>query len=125
MAEPVPTVQLLAAAGLPEGVQLGPTLAILGAIFLVTLALRGLPFAALRFFRESDLVTWLGLAMPVGVMTLLVIYTVSGQASAPGGLTAVGIALVFTVALHLWRRSTTLSILLGTVLYLVLVNLVF
>ena len=55
-----PAVHLQAAAGLPEGVELGPTLAILGAIFLVTLALRGLPFAALRFFRESDLVAWLG-----------------------------------------------------------------
>lgn len=120
-----PAVHLQAAAGLPEGVELGPTLAILGSVFLVTLGLRGLPFAALRFFRESDLVAWLGLAMPVGVMTLLVVYTVSGQVDAPGGLAAVGIALVFTVALHLWRRSATLSILLGTVLYLVLVNLVF
>jgi len=120
-----PATHLQAAAGLPEGVELGPTLAILGSIFLVTLALRGLPFTALRFFRESDLVAWLGLAMPVGVMTLLVVYTVSGQADAPGGFVAVAIALVFTVALHLWRRSATLSILLGTVLYLVLVNLVF
>lgn len=120
-----PATHLQAAAGLPEGVQLGPTLAILGSIFLVTLALRGLPFAALRFFRESDLVAWLGLAMPVGVMTLLVVYTVSGQADAPGGFVAVAIALAFTVALHLWRRSATLSILLGTVLYLVLVNLIF
>lgn len=118
-------MQVLATAGLPEGVQLGSTLAILGAVFLVTLALRGLPFAALRFFRESDLVAWLGLAMPVGVMILLVIYTVSGQASAPGGLAAVGIALAFTVAVHLWRRSATWSILLGTSLYLVLVNIVF
>lgn len=120
-----PATHLQAAAGLPEGVQLGPTLAILGSIFLVTLALRGLPFVALRFFRESDLVAWLGLAMPVGVMTLLVVYTVSGQADAPGGFVAVVIALAFTVALHLWRRSATLSILLGTVLYLVLVNLIF
>lgn len=120
-----PATHLQAAAGLPEGVQLGPTLAILGSIFLVTLALRGLPFAALRFFRESDLVAWLGLAMPVGVMTLLVVYTVSGQADASGGFVAVAIALAFTVALHLWRRSATLSILLGTVLYLVLVNLIF
>ena len=118
-----PAVHLQAAAGLPAGVELGPTLAILGSIFMVTLALRGLPFAALRFFRESDLVAWLGLAMPVGVMTLLVVYTVSGQADAPGGFAAVAIALTFTVALHLWRRSATLSILLGTVLYLSLIHI--
>ena len=115
----------LASAGLPDGVELGPTLAILSAIFLVTVGLRALPFAALRFFRESRLVAWLGLSMPVGVMAILVLYTVIEGGDSPTGFVPVMIALVFTVALHVWRRSATLSILLGTVFYVVLVNVVF
>jgi branched-subunit amino acid transport protein AzlD len=30
-----------------------------------------------------------------------------------------------TAALHLWRRSATMSILFGTVIYMLLVNVVF
>lgn len=116
---------ILASAGLPDGVELGPTLAILFAIFLVTVGLRALPFAALRFFRESRLVAWLGLSMPVGVMAILVLYTVIEGGDSPTGFVPVMIALAFIVALHLWRRSATLSILLGTVFYVVLVNVVF
>lgn len=114
----------LADAGLPAGVDLTPTLWILGMIFAVTVALRALPFAALRFFRDSALVEWLGLAMPVGVMTILVAYTVYEGGEAPGGYPMVLLALAVTVALHVWRRSATFSILLGTIFYLVLVNLV-
>ncbi len=111
--------------GLPDGTHLGNTLAVLAAIAIVTFALRALPFAALRFMRNSSLVAWLGLGMPVGVMTVLVMYTFYGQKDAPGGLMATFLAAAFTVALHLWRRSATLSILLGTVCYMVLVNTVF
>lgn len=114
-----------AAAGLPEGVELGPTLWILAMVCVVTVALRALPFAALRFFKESQLVGWLGVVMPVGVMTILVMFALTGSEGEPGGYPALGLALVFTVALHLWKRSASLSILLGTVFYVVLVNLVF
>lgn len=119
------TANAAAEYGLPPGVSLSMVLAVLLPIFAVTFALRALPFAALRFFRESTLVAWLGLAMPVGVMSILVMYTVIGGGEQPGGLLAVLAALVFTVVLHLWRRSATLSILLGTLCYAVLVNLVF
>lgn len=113
---------ILASAGLPAGVDLTNTLLILGGIGLVTVALRALPFAAVTFFRESALVAWLGIAMPVGVMVVLVMYTLVGGTDRPGGVGAALIAVVFTVALHLWKRSATWSILLGTALYVVLVN---
>ena len=116
---------ILASAGLPEGVDLGATIWILSVIFVVTVALRALPVAALRFMRESNLVAWLGLAMPAGVMTILVVYALAGGMGAPGGAWALGLGLAFTVALHLWKRSASLSILLGTLFYLVLVNWVF
>ena len=111
--------------GLPAGVELKTTLIILGIIFAVTFLLRALPFAALAFFRNSPLVAWLGLGMPIGVMSLLVMYTMADAPSMPGGVVPVVLALAFTLALHVWRRSATLSILLGTVFYMVLVNVVF
>ena len=116
---------MVADAGLPPGVDLGMTVAVLLPIFLVTLALRALPFAALKSFRDSTLVSWLGLAMPVGVMSILVLHAVRSGIQQAGGLFAVLLALVYTVALHLWRRSATLSILLGTLFYVVLINIVF
>ncbi|OLT55682.1 branched-chain amino acid ABC transporter permease [Corynebacterium sp. CNJ-954] len=111
--------------GLPEGVDLTNTLLILGGVGLVTLLLRALPFAAMRYFRESALVAWLGIAMPAGVMTVLVLYTLVNSTENPGGVGAAVIAVGATAALHLWRRSATMSILFGTVIYMLLVNVVF
>ena len=113
---------ILASAGLPEDVQLLPTVLILAVLFAVTVALRALPFAALRFFRESELVTWLGLVMPAGVMAILMVYALTGSDGETGGYAALGLGVGFTVALHLWKRSASLSILLGTLFYVVLVN---
>lgn len=111
--------------GLPAGVDLTNTLLILVCVGVVTVALRALPFAAVRMLRESRLVRWLGLAMPVGVMTVLVMYTAHGNSAGPGGWAAVLPALAVTAALHLWRRSATVSILVGTVVYMLLVSVVF
>lgn len=111
--------------GLPAGVSLGTTIGVLLPLCIVTVALRGLPFAALRSFRESKLVAWLGMGMPVGVMSILVIYTAADRMDAPGGLASLLIAVAFTSLWHLWRRSATQAILLGTVFYVLLVNLVF
>jgi branched-subunit amino acid transport protein AzlD len=116
---------LLASAGLPEGVDLRNTLLILGGVCLVTVLLRALPFAAMRFFRDSALVGWLGVAMPTGVMIVLVMYTMADTTGSPGGVGAALIALAVTVVVHLWKRSSTWSILLGTACYVVLVNWVF
>ncbi|WP_342355615.1 AzlD domain-containing protein [Corynebacterium zhongnanshanii] len=111
--------------GLPLGVTVGDVGAVLIPVFIVTLLLRALPFAALSKLRDSAIVAWLGLAMPVGVMTILVMYAVHSSGSEAGGYVVVGLALAFTVVLHLWRKSATLSILLGTAFYAVLVNFVF
>lgn len=119
------TSHLMAAAGLPDGVELLDAVYVLVPIFLVTVALRALPFAALAKLRQSALVAWLGLAMPVGVMTVLIVYSFHQTGEQPGGYVAVGLALAFTIALHLWRRSATWSILLGTAFYVVLVNFLF
>lgn len=111
--------------GLPEGVTLAQVLGVLLPVAAITVLLRQLPFSALKMLRTNHLVGALGTTMPVGVMTVLVIYTLVSQVGAPGGLAASLLAVGVTVCLHWWRRSAGLSIVGGTLAYMFLVNLVF
>lgn len=107
--------------GLPDGVTLGMVAAVLVPVCVVTLLLRALPFAFLRALKGSPLIEFLGATMPVGVMTALVVYTLADTSHLLPALLAGAV----TLALHAWRRSAALSILSGTALYMVLVNLLF
>ncbi|WJY69135.1 branched-chain amino acid transporter permease [Corynebacterium auris] len=111
--------------GLPDGVSLAAVAAVLIPVGLVTLALRALPFPFLRLFKGSPLTEFLGAYMPVGVMTVLVVYTLLDAQVLPGGIAAALIAVAFTLAVHAWRRSAALSVFTGTLFYMALVNLVF
>ncbi|MBC2876411.1 branched-chain amino acid transporter permease [Streptomyces sp. TYQ1024] len=92
----------------------------------VTPALRALPFAALAPLRSSPLAVYLNKAMPVGVMAVLAVYTLRGfDPHVPDRAWPTVIALVFTVALHLWRRNLLLSVLAGTVVHVLLASTVF
>ena len=110
---------------MPAGVDLGMVAAVLLPIAVVTVLLRQLPFSFVKALKESQLIGLLGITMPVGVMMVLVVYTLRSQAEAPGGAAAACLAAVVTAALHLWRSHSALSIFGGTAFYMVLVNLVF
>jgi branched-subunit amino acid transport protein AzlD len=89
----------------------------------VTWALRALPFAALATLRSSATVRELSARMPAGVMVILLVYCLRDLPVAhPARLVAPVVALVATAGLHLWRRSALLSIVGGTVVYVVLAN---
>ncbi|MFP7664017.1 branched-chain amino acid transporter permease [Corynebacterium pyruviciproducens] len=109
---------------LPDGVTPADVWAVLIPIGIITVFLRWVPFAATKRLRNSRIIDYLGASMPIGVMVILVVYTFFGQRSAPGGLVAAGLALVVTIAIHWWRRSAGLSILGGTLFYMLLVNVV-
>ncbi|MBC3186499.1 AzlD domain-containing protein [Corynebacterium sp. zg-331] len=111
--------------GLPEGVSPATVAAVLLPIAMVTVALRQFPYSAKKMLRHSRFMGTLALTMPVGVMVVLVVYTVAGQAHNPGGLWACLLAGAATLGLHAWRRQSGLSILGGTALYILLVNAVF
>ncbi|MGE2731733.1 branched-chain amino acid transporter permease [Mycolicibacterium vaccae] len=90
----------------------------------VTWTLRALPFAVLAPLRQSRVVTYLGLHMPVGVMIILAIYTlrtVAGETALQRGYLLLAVAL--TAGLHLWRGNAVLSILIGTASYVTLMSL--
>lgn len=92
----------------------------------VTWALRALPFAVLTPLRSSPLVACLGTAMPVGVMVVLVVYTLRAfDPRVPDRAWPIVLALTFTVVLHLWRRNVLLSVFGGTAVHVVLASTLF
>ena len=94
---------------------------------LVTMALRFLPFVIFGENRQTPpLVSYLGKVLPFAIMGMLVVYCLKDVTltAAPFGIPeAIGCAVV--ALLHVWKRSTLLSIGAGTVCYMLLVQLVF
>lgn len=94
---------------------------------LVTMATRFLPFLIFGEHRKTpELILYLGKVLPCAVMGMLVVYCLKDVTflQAPFGLPElIGIAVV--ALLHLWKRNSLLSIGVGTVVYMLLVQLVF
>ena len=94
---------------------------------LVTMATRFLPFLIFGENRETPkLITYLGQVLPFAIMGMLVVYCMKDVSflSAPfGAPELIGCAIV--ALLHLWKRNSLLSIGVGTVCYMLLVQLVF
>ena len=94
---------------------------------LVTMLTRFLPFLIFGEKRKTpEIVTYLGKVLPFAIMGMLVVYCLKDVQffSAPyGAPELIGIAI--TAALHIWRRNSLLSIGMGTVSYMLLVQLVF
>ena len=94
---------------------------------LVTAALRFLPFLIFGENRKTPLIiAYLGQVLPYAIMGMLVVYCLKDMTltAAPFGIPeAIGCAVV--ALLHIWKRSTLLSIGAGTVCYMLLVQLVF
>lgn len=89
----------------------------------ITWALRALPFFFVERLRESDLLPHLAAVMPVGIMTILVLYTLrSTDVGANAATLAVVLGLMVTGALHLWRRNAVLSVLAGTAVHVVIMS---
>ena len=96
-------------------------------IALVTALLRFLPFSIFSGNRKTPkIVEKLGRVLPYAIMGMLVVYCLKDLnfASAPGFLPQL-IACAVVVVLHVWKRNTLVSIIGGTVCYMVLVQLVF
>ena len=93
----------------------------------VTAALRFLPFLIFGEKRKTPaFIAYLGRVLPYAVMGMLVIFCFKNVSflQAPFGLPEL-MASAVVVGLHVWRRNTLLSILSGTAVYMVLVQLVF
>ena len=100
---------------------------------LITVAIMAVATALTRFLpffngtRETPkVVTYLGKALPPAIFGMLVVYCLKDVQILSGshGLPEL-IAIALIVAVHLWKRNMLLSVAVGTVSYMLLVQLVF
>jgi len=96
-------------------------------VTVMTLATRALPFLVFGGKRQPPkAIMYLGKVLPCAIMAMLVVYCLKNVSFAawPHGIPeAIGVALA--AALHVWKRNTLLSIAASTVVYMLLVQLVF
>lgn len=94
---------------------------------LVTMSTRFLPFLIFSGKRETPkTVQYLGKVLPFAIMGMLVVYCLKDVQilSWPHGIPEL-ICCAVVAILHIWKRSSLLSIGVGTVLYMLLVQLIF
>ena len=100
---------------------------IIGAAALGTMLTRFLPFIAFGGEKPAPkYVQYLGKALPGAALGLLVVYCVRNVDITAGdhGI-PVFAAMLLTAAVHLWKRKMLLSIAVGTVVYVLLINFAF
>ena len=92
---------------------------------LVTILLRFLPFLIFRK-QTPAYITYLGRVLPPAIIGMLVVYCLKDITLTvrPHGLPEL-IAAVCVVGLQVWRRNALISILSGTVVYMLLIQTVF
>lgn len=103
------------------------TIGIILAVAAGTMLTRFLPFLIFPEKREvPKFVTYLGKVLPPAMMGLLVVYCFKGVSITEGshGIPE-AIATVVIILLHQWKNNVLISIAGGTVVYMLLVQLVF
>lgn len=103
------------------------SIAIIAVAAAATLFIRAIPFVIFGGKREvPETVTYLGKVLPPAIMVILVIYCIksinlfSGNHGIPELL-----SIAVVAGLHIWKKNTLLSIACGTILYMILVQVVF
>ena len=94
---------------------------------LVTAALRFLPFLIFGENRKTPpVITYLGRVLPFSIMGMLVVYCLKDMtfSAAPFGIPEI-IGCATVAGLHIWKRNTLLSIGIGTMVYMLLVQFIF
>ena len=99
--------------------------ALIAVMALVTAMLRFLPFLVFRK-RTPAYIVYLGSVLPAALIGMLVVYCLKDVqiTSAPHGLPEL-LATAAVVLLQAWKRNSLLSILAGTLLYMLLTQLAF
>lgn len=103
------------------------SLMIIAVVSLCTILLRAFPFLIFGGNREVPrAVRYLGKALPPAIMAVLVVYCLRGVSFFRGnhGIPEI-ISVLLVAGLHIWKKNILLSIGLGTVCYMVLVQVVF
>ena len=98
-------------------------LAVIGVIAVVTWALRAFPFLLFGNRPLPKVIRYLGKALPPAIMTVLVIYCLRdiSFSQSPFGIPELA-ACALVVILQAVRKNMYLSIIAGTVCYMVLIR---
>lgn len=94
---------------------------------LGTVITRFLPFAVFNENKETPkFVAYLGKYLPSAVFGMLIVYCLKDVSVLQGshGLPEL-IAILLTVGIHLWKRQMLVSIAVGTIGYMLLIQFVF
>ena len=103
------------------------TWGIVAVVALITALLRFLPFLLFGGNRKTPrIIEKLSKTLPFAIMGMLVIYCLKGVSIIEGshGIPEL-IALAVVFILHKWKHNSLLSIFVGTVVYMLLVQMVF
>lgn len=108
-------------------ISFGHSVMIIVVVSICTYFTRAAAFLLLGGKREvPSSVKYLGKVLPPAIIAILVVYCLKGinPVSFPFGLPEI-IAVLCVGLLHIWQRNNLLSIGLGTIIYMVLIQLVF
>ncbi len=94
---------------------------------IVTFATRALPFLLFgRGGQAPRVILYLGKFLPPAVIAMLIVYCLRGMSfGAPADWAPAVIASLTVAVVHIWKHNNMLSIMGGTILYMVLVQAVF
>jgi len=89
----------------------------------VTIVLRILPFIFFSSKKETPkLIVHLGKVLPSAVMAMLVVYCLKDTSfTNVSGFVPQFVASLVVIVSYLWKRSSLLSIILGTITFMILV----
>ena len=102
-------------------------IAIIAVMAAVTIFIRFFPFVVFgRGKQTPPFLMYLGQVLPAAAMALLVVYALKGVSvtTSPYGIPEL-IAVLLTAALQYWKGNTLVSVICGTVCYMILVQMVF
>ena len=105
----------------------GPAIIVIAVMGLAVLATRIVPVLVFgRGEKVPEFILYLGRVVPYTAMGLLIVYCLRDMPvlEAPHGLPEI-IALAVVTGTYLWRRNTIFSVVIGTALYMFLVQSVF
>ena len=105
----------------------GYVIAMIAVAAVITAGLRFAPFLIFGRGRKTpELITYLGKVLPCAIMGMLVVYCMKDVSftSAPFGVPEF-LGCLIVALLHIWKRNTLLSIGVGTVSYMLMVQFIF
>lgn len=100
---------------------------IIGVSAVVTALIRFLPFVIFSGKRSvPKIVLYLGSVLPYAIIGMLCVYCLKSTTfDAPGNFLPQIIAGAIVVGTYVWKRNTLISIVSGTLCYMILIQLVF